>query len=312
MKAGILVAALIGASLLLPGSVRAADEGVADPAVWGPYVQWVGKTYVRQQQESPYGAYRVAYEWKEPGKVIQETGYYQDGRVWFTQLVTPGKKPGELATDLKPGPKGSWRIVDAQTLASNTFFGYQTLRRATDAATYEEQTLKGGAVESRRDYVDMASGQYQAHVDQLAAEQAQKNAQATAELRSAGVPDEAAGSVPEDRVLAYQEPVRGPAGVLRITRGKAWEASACYMAVYINDRLAARVDEAETATFKVPAGEVRVGVATDPAGRGTCRAGQSDQAVHVTPLARGQSVHVYFKLSGGVRFSEALLESAAP
>jgi hypothetical protein len=304
---------LVGLLLLLPGLPSSAQQNSdADPVVWGPYAQWAGKTYVREQEDSEYGAYRIAYEWKEPGKVLQETGYYKDGRVWFTQLVTPGKKPGELTTDLKPGPKGTWSIVDPQTLASNTFFGYQTIRRATDVASYEEQTLKGGAVQDQRSYLDMASGRYQAHLDGQAAEQSRKDAQAIAELRAAGVPDEAAAPVPADRVLAYQEPVRGPSGTLQLTRGKAWEGSACYLAVYINDRLAARVDEGETATFNVPAGQVRVGASGDPGGRGTCRMGQSEQVVHVTPLAKGERLHVYLKLNGGVRFSEALLDPVAP
>jgi hypothetical protein len=304
---------LVGLLLLLPALPSSAQQqGDADPAVWGPYAQWVGKTYVREQEDSEYGAYKIAYEWKEPGKILQETGYYKDGRVWFTQVVTPGKKPGELTADPKPGPKGTWRIVDPQTLASNTFFGYQTIRRATDAAGYEEQTLKGGAVENRRTYLDTASSQYQAHLDGQAAEQARKEAQAIAERRAAGVPEEAAVPVPAERVLAYQESVRGPSGTLQLTRGKAWEASVCYLAVYINDRLAARIDEGETATFKVPVGQLRVGVSADPGGRGTCRMGQSGQAVHVTPLARGEHLHVHIKFDGGVRFSEALLDPASP
>jgi hypothetical protein len=129
-------------------------------------------------------------------------------------------------------------------------------------------------------------------------------------LRAAGVPDEPTTELPADRVLAYQEPVRGPSGTLRITRGKAWEAGACFAAVYINGRWAGRFEDAETATFKVPAGKVQVGVGSDPKGRGTCRVGGDAQTVHDTVIAKGESVHVYFAYSGGPQFKEALLAPA--
>lgn len=297
--------------LLFPAwAAMAQDNG--QEAVWGPYLQWAGKTFVRQDDsDATWGAYRISYEWKEPGKVLQETGYYKDGKLWFTVIITPGQKPRELTADSKPGPKAKWQLVDVRTLASSSLFGYQTVRRATGPSGYEEQTVKRGSVQQQRSYVDEASAEYQAYLAAQKEREAEKDAQGLAALRAAGVPDEATVPVPDDRVLAYQEPVRGPAGALRVTRGRAWEMGGCYLAIYINDRLAARMDPGETAMFKVPAGEVRLGVGNDPGARGTCRIGQSSQDMHVTPLAKGEHLHVHFRMSGGARFSEALLNPDA-
>ncbi len=291
--------------LLALAPASGAGEVTADPAVWGPYAQWVEKTFVRQEKDSQYGAHKVSYAWEEPGKVIIETGYYASGEVWFTQFVSPGKEPGQLVTDLKPGPKGAWNIVDSQTLASNKFFGYQTLRRATGEGGYEEQTVKGGEVRELRTYLDTASARYLAQEAQKSAEEAQRHADAITALRTLGVPEEAAVPAPAERLLAYQEPVRGPSGELRLTRGKA--SGRCHMAVYINNRMAARFTAGETATFRVPAGTLRVSLGPDATARSSCAIAESGKVEHVTRIGRGEQLHVHFGGQGAaVRFSESL------
>jgi hypothetical protein len=224
--------------------------------------------------------------------------------------ILPGKKPGDLLFDVEKAPNATGSIVDADTLVFDQIFGYQTrVHVAPDG--YEMATLKRGEVKAQAIYRDSESQAQKDRVVELAAKEIADRQAAMVALRAAGVPDKPATDAPADRVLAYQEPVRGPSGTLRVTRGKAWEASACFAAIYINGRWAARLEDAETALFKVPAGKVQVGVASDPQGRGTCRVGQSTQQTHDTVLVKGESLHVFFEFNGGARFSEALVAPAA-
>ena len=317
----VITAALLWAGLALPAAAQEAtqetaqevaqDESGADPAVWGPYAQWVGRTFERQGS-SEYGAHRITIAWEEPGKVMVETGYLVDGKRWYTYTVVAGTQQATIPVAPKPGPKGAWNIVDAENLESNKRFGYQTTRRVTGAQTFEEATLRSGGVVDQRVYLDIASAQYQAVQEAKAVEEARKRAEAVAARRAAGVPAVESVPVPAERVLAYQEPLRGGSGMLRVTRGKTWGDGICYLAVYINDRLAARMVGGETATFRVPAGELRIGVGGDPAGRGTCSMGRGGVVEHLTPLGKGEALHVYYQLDSGLHFSEALLDPAAP
>jgi|GEM_PF-938485 len=300
-------------SVLPPADAGAGVEAVAaDPAVWGPYARLVGKTFAGEGiiDGRIYDRGTRIIQWEVPGEVMLETGVQGSGTELPKTRILPGKRPGELLFDVARAPNATGRIVDSDTLQFDLMLGYQNIVRTTGPGTYEMQTLKRGEVQNHTTYRDIDSEAYAQRIAERDEEKAADKHSAMLALRAAGVPDEAAGEAPADRVLAYQEPVRGPAGTLRITRGKAWEAGACYAAVYINGRWAARLDDAETASFKVPAGQVQVSVSTDPQGRGTCRVGQSTQTVHETVLAKGEALHVHFVFSGGVRFREALLPTS--
>ena len=285
----------------------------ADPAVWGPYAKLVGRTFAGEDVAGwpGYASKTRSIQWEVPGEVMVETGVQANGTELPAMRILPGKRPGELLFDVKRAPNATGRIVDADTLAFDLMLGYQNTVRTTGPDSYEMRTEKGGEVKAHAIYRDTSSeAQKQRNVELADKEVADRHAAMLA-LRAAGVPDEPATPVSADRILAYQEPVRGPSGTLRITRGKAWEAGACFAAVYINGRWAARFEDAETASFKVPAGKVQVAVASDPKGRGTCRVGGDSQTVHDTVLAKGESLHVYFAYNGGPRFKEALLAPAA-
>lgn len=288
----------------------AAQETVAaDPAVWGPYAKLVGRTFAGEDVSGwpGYASKSRSIQWEDPGKVMIETGVQANGTEIPKMRILPGKRPGELLFDVARSPNATGRVVDADTLSFDQVFGYHSTVRLIDGESYEMKTVKGGEVKAQAMYRDMASAGYAARSAELKDKEVADKHAARLALRAAGVPNEPSIDAPADRVLAYQEPVRGPSGTLQITRGKAWEAGACFMAVYINGRWAARLEDAETARFKVPAGKVEVGVAPDPQGRGTCRVGQSTQTVHQTVLAKGESLHVYFALNNGAKFSEAVL-----
>lgn len=307
-------AAVVEAAPAEPAPTQAVptEAVVADPAVWGPYAKLVGRTFAGSDLAGwpGYASKTRSIQWEVPGKVMLETGVQANGSELSKMRISPGKRPGELHFDVEKSPNATGRVVDADTLQFDVMFGFKSIVKVTGPESYEMWVEKGGEVKGSARYLDMKSEAYSAHTVELAEKEVADKHAAMLALRAAGVPDEPTTELPADRVLAYQEPVRGPSGTLRVTRGKAWEASACFAAVYINGRWAGRFEDAETATFKVPAGKVQVGVGSDPKGRGTCRVGGDAQTVHDTVVAKGESVHVYFAYNGGPRFKEALLAPA--
>jgi len=293
---------------------QAAPTGavVADPLVWGPYAKLVGRTFAGEDLAGwpGYASKTRSIQWEVPGKVMLETGVQANGTELSKMRISPGKRPGELYFDVEKSPNATGRIVDADTLEFDAMLGYRSIVQVTGPDGYEMRVEKGGEVKGSARYLDTQTAAYSAHTVELAEKEVADKHAAMLALRAAGVPDEPVTELPADRILAYQEPVRGPSGTLRITRGKAWEASACFAAVYINGRWAGRFEDAETATFKVPAGKVQVGVGSDPKGRGTCRVGGDAQTMHETVLAKGESLHVFFAFNSGPKFKEALLAPA--
>lgn len=81
-----------------------------------------------------------------------------------------------------------------------------------------------------------------------------------------------AAPVPADRLLAFQSPIAGDSGTVITIRDAGFTGSGCNMAVYIDGTLAARIGDAEVATFYLSAGDHIIG--TGPTGRGTCVIGQ--------------------------------------
>jgi len=305
--------ALALSSALYTNLAHAQDAASADPAVWGPYATLVGRTFAGQDVSGwpNYASKSRSIQWEEPGKVMIETGTDPRGSEIPKMRILPGKRPGELLFDVARAPNATARVVDAKTLVFDQMMGYETTVSLSDNG-YDMKVTKRGELQASATYRDTASEAYAAHAAQQVEKEAADKVAARNALRAAGVPATPAADAPADRVFAYQEPVRGPWGTLQVTRGKAWEAGACFAAVYINGRWAARLEDAETARFKVPAGKVEVAVAADPQGRGTCRFGQSTQEVHETVLAKGETVHVYFAYNGGAKFSEAVQAPVAP
>lgn len=78
----------------------------------------------------------------------------------------------------------------------------------------------------------------------------------------------AATAAPAERVKW-----RAPGGAdshIKIARDVGMLGGGCYMALFINGQLAARLATGEVADFKVPSGELLLGVGHDPEGRGLC------------------------------------------
>lgn len=104
-----------------------------------------------------------------------------------------------------------------------------------------------------------------------------------------------AAPVPPDRVVAFQSTIDGPSGTLVLTRDKGFIGSGCYYGFFINDTLAARIDNSETATFFVPTGELVLRAGRDPSGRALCGLGQQEWTQRETTFRDGE--RKYFRLS---------------
>lgn len=101
--------------------------------------------------------------------------------------------------------------------------------------------------------------------------------------------------VPPDRLVAFQSPIDGPSGTLVLTRDKGFLGAGCYYGFFINDALAVRIDNSETATFTVPTGEFVLRAARDPEGRALCGLGQQEWTQRETTFGDGETKH--FRMS---------------
>jgi hypothetical protein len=95
---------------------------------------------------------------------------------------------------------------------------------------------------------------------------------------------------PSERVLAFQTP-RDYDGTLVVIRDEGFVLSGCFLALYINRTLAARLDVREVATFYVDPGEVLLRVAGDPEGQGLCGLGTDRWTQRETFLKRAETKH---------------------
>jgi hypothetical protein len=78
-------------------------------------------------------------------------------------------------------------------------------------------------------------------------------------------------------VLAFQQKSDGPSARLIVTRDEGYLGGGCYLALWINGTLAARLDPGETSHFYVAPGEAILRVGYDPQGKGLCALSPSDE-----------------------------------
>lgn len=91
-------------------------------------------------------------------------------------------------------------------------------------------------------------------------------------------PQNAARPVPPERVLLRTQ---GDARIV-IVRDSGYVGSACYLALYVNGSLAARIDPGESVSFSIAPGEVLLSVGYDPQGQGLCQLNVVQRPVHRT------------------------------
>jgi len=82
---------------------------------------------------------------------------------------------------------------------------------------------------------------------------------------------------------------------LVLTRDKGYLGSGCYAGFFVNEELAARIDNSETAGFTVPVGELVLRVGGDPSGRGLCALSKEHWTQRETTFRNGEKK--FFRLS---------------
>lgn len=98
-----------------------------------------------------------------------------------------------------------------------------------------------------------------------------------------------AKQAPADRVIAFQSPEPKKNAILTVIRdGGLAPGGGCFMALWINQALAARLDTSEIATFYLEPGEILLRVGRDPQGKGLCAFGQDQWVQRETMLRPGE------------------------
>jgi hypothetical protein len=103
---------------------------------------------------------------------------------------------------------------------------------------------------------------------------------------------EKAKAAPQERLLAFQERKETTTATLVVTRDKGALGGACYYAVEINGKLAARLDIAETSRFYMEPGKVLLRAGRDPLGKGLCAIAQEEWTQSEILLKSGETKHV--------------------
>lgn len=79
---------------------------------------------------------------------------------------------------------------------------------------------------------------------------------------------------PKDRLLEFQTKTDNTSAELAIIRDQGLAASSCYYAVLIDEKLSARIDVAEKASFYLEPGKHKVKITRDLTGSGLCKDGK--------------------------------------
>jgi hypothetical protein len=119
---------------------------------------------------------------------------------------------------------------------------------------------------------------------------------------------EQATPVESSRLLAYQSPIDGPSGVLLVTRDGGMLGSGCYLGVFVNGKLSARIGPGERAKFLVPVGDNLIGSGGDPKGNGLCGIGGITAREVAAAVKSGEAKR--FKISGDTNSGFSLSPSS--
>lgn len=96
---------------------------------------------------------------------------------------------------------------------------------------------------------------------------------------------------PADRVMAFQSTDATKTAELTVIRDGGFIAGGgCYMALWINQTLAARLDTSEVSKFYIEPGELLLRVGRDPQGNGLCALGQDQWVQRETMLKPGEKM----------------------
>jgi hypothetical protein len=95
--------------------------------------------------------------------------------------------------------------------------------------------------------------------------------------------------VPNDRLLAYQQPITG-GGQIAVDRDIGMLGGGCYLAFLIDRQVAARIGIGEAANFQVPPGARIVGIGIDEKDDSFCSKGHLHRELAIQ-LKEGETQH---------------------
>ncbi len=87
-----------------------------------------------------------------------------------------------------------------------------------------------------------------------------------------------ANRTPQARLLAFQNITSDNTSTITLIRDTGIVGSACYLLVYVNATLAARMDSGEVAQFYIPPGPLFLWVGPEKKGKGYCQVGEGYSA----------------------------------
>jgi hypothetical protein len=84
------------------------------------------------------------------------------------------------------------------------------------------------------------------------------------------VPLKEATQIPPERALAFQKAISPPASTIEVIRDTGLGVAGCYLEIYVNETLAARIDNGEKVTFYLSPGPLALAVGPDLKGKVLC------------------------------------------
>ena len=95
-----------------------------------------------------------------------------------------------------------------------------------------------------------------------------------------------ASEAPVERVITHQTPIPG-GGSVTVVRDKGFTGKGCYLGVFVNGDLAAKLGTAERVRFYLPAGRSLLGSHT--VGGGLCHENDRNERAEAVQIASGDS-----------------------
>jgi hypothetical protein len=100
--------------------------------------------------------------------------------------------------------------------------------------------------------------------------------------------------ISQDRVFAFADKPQKTFSTLKIARGDSFFGGGCYLNLYIDDKLTAKVDTEEFVLLYLPVGIHFVSIGFDLSGNGLCAASDQECEQKIINIEGGQLVEMMF------------------
>ena len=116
---------------------------------------------------------------------------------------------------------------------------------------------------------------------------------------------EKASPTPSTRILAFQDANQPGNSRVTVIRDTGVGISGCYVEIYVNETVAARIDKGEKVTFFLSPGPLLLGVGPDLKGKPLCGYDPGNSTQIKTKLAENEEkfFRIYFSTGGAIHLS---------